>query len=63
MGKNICSIATEKMGVGGFGYDPIFVPKGYSESFAQMPLDQKNGMSHRGRATAKFVEFLKKLKQ
>lgn len=57
------SIATEKMGEGGFGYDPIFVPEGFSESFAQMPLEQKNGMSHRGRATAKFVEFLNTLKK
>ena len=54
-------IATEKKGNGGFGYDPIFIPKGYTESFAQMPLDQKNAMSHRGRATAKFVEFLQKI--
>lgn len=51
-------IATEKLGEGGFGYDPIFVPKGFKESFAQMPLEQKNGMSHRGRATAKFLAFM-----
>ena len=54
-------IATQKMGEGGFGYDPIFIPKGFSQSFAQMPLNEKNKMSHRGRATAKFVAFLKNL--
>jgi len=54
-------IATEEMGEGGFGYDPIFIPEGFQESFAQMPLEQKNAMSHRGRATAKFVAFLQSL--
>ncbi len=55
------SIAVEEMGEGGFGYDPIFIPEGYDVSFAQMPLDKKNTMSHRGRATAKFMEFLQSL--
>ncbi len=52
-------IATERMGNKGFGYDPIFVPEGYDISFAQMPLAQKNTMSHRARATEKLMAFLK----
>lgn len=54
------AIATEPMGEGGFGYDPIFVPEGYQQSFAQMPLSQKNSISHRGRAVAKLLAFLEK---
>lgn len=52
-------ILTQKQGEAGFGYDPIFRPCGYSQSFAEMPIDEKNKISHRGRAMQKFCEFLK----
>jgi XTP/dITP diphosphohydrolase len=55
-------IAHETAGNEGFGYDPVFIPNGYSKSFAQMPLDEKNQISHRARAVAKLVEFLKQTK-
>lgn len=53
------SIATEKHGTAGFGYDPIFVPEGYDKSFAELGESIKNGISHRARAVAKLVEYLK----
>ncbi len=53
-------IITEKRGHEGFGYDPIFQPFGYEETFAQMPLALKAKMSHRGIAVAKLIEFLTK---
>lgn len=53
-------ILEEKHGEGGFGYDPIFQPQGFNETFAQMQLQIKNKISHRGRAVKKFVEFLNK---
>lgn len=52
-------IATVPSGDGGFGYDPLFVPEGYDCSFAQMPKSEKNKISHRGRAVAKLLEYLK----
>ena len=53
------SILTEQQGTAGFGYDPIFMPAGYNQSFAEMPAGDKNRMSHRGRAVMKLVEYLK----
>ena len=53
------AIATDKKGDSGFGYDPVFVPEGYSESFAQMSSEMKNSMSHRFRATQQLGDFLK----
>lgn len=53
-------ILTEKHGTDGFGYDPIFKPNGFELSFAEMPLHEKNKISHRGRAVQKLVKFLKK---
>jgi len=51
-------ILTDKHGEKGFGYDPIFRPNGFKESFAEMTLEQKNEISHRGRAVQKLVEYL-----
>lgn len=51
-------ILTQKRGTGGFGYDPIFLPDGYTQSFAEMNLDEKSKISHRARAVEKLVAFL-----
>ena len=53
------NITEEKMGDSGFGYDPIFIPEGFSESFAQMPAEMKNSISHRFRATEQLSNYLK----
>ena len=53
------TITTRKMGDSGFGYDPVFVPEGYSESFAQMSGEMKNSISHRFRATRQLSDYLK----
>jgi XTP/dITP diphosphohydrolase len=53
------AIATEKRGDSGFGYDPVFIPEGHSESFAQMSSEMKNSMSHRFRATQQLGNYLK----
>ena len=55
-------IATERhYGDGGFGYDPLFIPDGYSETFSQMTPESKNMVSHRGRAVRKLADYLKQL--
>jgi XTP/dITP diphosphohydrolase len=48
----------EVSGEGGFGYDPIFVPDGFTESFGHLPAATKNEMSHRGNALAKMKAWL-----
>ncbi|MCI1246743.1 MAG: non-canonical purine NTP diphosphatase [Prevotella sp.] len=53
------TIAKEKRGTSGFGYDPLFIPTGYQESFAQIGDEEKNKISHRARAVAKLAAFLK----
>lgn len=59
----ICNgtILSEKQGEKGFGYDPIFQPEGYTQSFAEMSSDEKNAISHRGKAIQKLVDFLNSL--
>lgn len=52
-------IINEKRGSEGFGYDPIFIPNGYSKTFAEMPIAEKSKISHRGLAVEKLVAFLK----
>jgi XTP/dITP diphosphohydrolase len=52
------TITTKKSGANGFGYDPIFLPNGYTETFAEMSSDIKNVISHRAKATKKLVEFV-----
>lgn len=51
-------ISDEKRGTSGFGYDPIFVPEGYEQSFAELGNEIKNKISHRARAVARLAEYL-----
>ncbi len=52
-------ILTERYGSEGFGYDPVFMPDRFAVSFAEMPLEVKNQISHRGRAVASLVDYLR----
>ena len=59
--EGVCrgSITTERSGSQGFGYDPIFRPQGYDITFAEMSMEEKNAISHRGMAVRALVEYLK----
>ena len=52
-------IIKERKGKGGFGYDPVFLPKGHNKTFAEMEMHEKNSISHRAKALEKLLAFLK----
>ncbi len=52
------TITTEKRGENGFGYDPIFVPEGFSKTFAEMTMEEKGKISHRKKAVEKFIQWV-----
>lgn len=54
-------IIKEKVGTNGFGYDPIFVAEGHIKTFAELTLEEKSSISHRGQAVKQLVDFCKKL--
>ena len=62
--EGICegTITFNARGTGGFGYDPLFIPDGYDQTFAELPQEVKNRISHRGRALMKTANFLRSFK-
>jgi XTP/dITP diphosphohydrolase len=54
------NITLQTIGSGGFGYDPIFQPDGYTQTFAELGLAIKNKISHRAKAVEQMIAFLKK---
>ncbi|RXG30820.1 non-canonical purine NTP diphosphatase [Leeuwenhoekiella marinoflava] len=60
--EGVCKgvITEEKTGNKGFGYDPVFKPEGFTTTFAEMSLSEKNKIGHRGKATQKLLDYLKK---
>jgi XTP/dITP diphosphohydrolase len=60
--EGVCAgvITREQRGAKGFGYDPVFVPDGFEITFAEMSAEEKNRVSHRGKAVAKLKDFLKR---
>jgi XTP/dITP diphosphohydrolase len=57
-GKVDGKIIQKRRGTGGFGYDPVFMPEGYDQTFAEIPLSEKNKISHRAQAMKKLIAFL-----
>jgi XTP/dITP diphosphohydrolase len=62
VGECYGTISTEQRGKNGFGYDPIFIPKGLRKTFGEMTTDEKNRYSHRSKALDKLISNLKKRK-
>lgn len=56
------TIAPQKSGDRGFGYDPVFQPENYTQTFAELPLEIKNKVGHRGKATQQLIDYLNSIK-
>ena len=61
VGECIGKISLDARGDNGFGYDPIFIPKNSEKTFAEMNIDEKNVLSHRGKSLNKLLDFFKNL--
>ena len=59
-GKIFGEITFEQKGTNGFGYDPIFQPNGFSDTFAELSFEEKGSISHRAKAVAQLIDYLKK---